>query len=99
MLDIKMRCTKFEYSNHAVAQMFKRGISADEVESVLQNGETIKEYPEDKPFPSCLMFHLTEAGRPIHVVVSQSVEDGVCYIITTYEPDSTLWQPNFKDKI
>jgi len=34
----------------AIVQMFKRGISADEVEVGITNGEKIREYPEDKSF-------------------------------------------------
>lgn len=94
-----MDCSKFEYSNHAVAQMFKRSISADEVESAIENGETIKDYPEDKPFPSLLKLFYTGGGRAIHVVVSQDISNGVCYIITAYEPDPGIWETNFKNKL
>lgn len=94
-----MECSIFEYSNYAVTQMFKRSISADEVEAAIENGETIKEYPEDTPFPSLLKLFFTSGGRPIHVVVSQDISKGVCYIITAYEPDADMWETNFKNKL
>jgi hypothetical protein len=77
-----MDCSKFEYSNHAVAQMFRRQISPDEVELAIGEGEIVKEYPEDKPFPSFLKLFFSTRLRPIHVVVSQDVSTGICYIIT-----------------
>jgi len=51
---------KIIYSNHAVKQMFQRRISTHEVEYVLDNSETIQEYPEDKPYPSKLLFAFYE---------------------------------------
>ncbi len=92
-----MKCSAVKYSNHAVAQMFKRRILAAEVELAMAFGEVIKDYPADKPFPSCLIFHAIN-HRPLHVVVSQD-GSGVCHIITVYEPDPLLWMPNFKSKI
>jgi len=93
-----MNCAHFQYSNHALAQMFRRRISPDEVETTVTNGEKINDYPHDKPYPSCLILHFVN-GRPIHVVVSQDSTSGVCYIITAYQPDPALWQSDFKNKI
>jgi hypothetical protein len=43
-----MTCSNYAYSNPAITQMFKRGISADEVEAAIINGEKIKDYPADE---------------------------------------------------
>lgn len=93
-----MKCSNFQYSNHAVFQMFKRSISADEVEEVITHGETIKDYPNDKPHPSFLILK-TVNGRPIHVVASKDKLNGICYVITTYLPDPLIWSSDFKNKI
>jgi len=93
-----MECSKYEYSNHAIVQMFKRGISADDVESTIENGEIIKDYPDDTPFPSQLKLYFANE-RPIHVVVSQDASTEICYVITAYEPDPNLWKFGFKTKI
>ncbi len=93
-----MDCATFEYSNHAVAQMFKRSISADDVELAITMGAVIKSYPNDKPFPSSLILSFVENARPLHVVVSKDVQSGICYIITAYEPDPGLWTPDFTNK-
>ena len=47
---------KIFFSNHAVKQMFQRSISVEEVKFVLQNGVLVNEYPDDKPYPSRLLF-------------------------------------------
>lgn len=72
-----MTCTNFAYSNHAIAQMFKRGISADEVEEGIKSGRKIKDYPGDKPYPSCLILYFA-GEKPVHIVVSQDLESGRC---------------------
>ena len=93
-----MTCTNYAYSNHAIAQMFKRDISADEVEEGVMNGQKIKDYPTDKPYPSCLMLFFV-GQKPIHIVVSQDAGTGICYIITAYIPDPAAWDVDFKNKI
>lgn len=92
-----MNCYNYAYSNHAVAQMFKRSIMSDEVEAGISNGEIIKNYPDDKPYPSCLILYFTNQ-KPLHIVVSQDVHSGVCYGITTYIPDPVIWDSDFKNK-
>ncbi|MGJ3247685.1 MAG: hypothetical protein ACFE0I_16620 [Elainellaceae cyanobacterium] len=36
--------------------------------------------------------------RPIHVVVAIALEIQTVYVITAYEPDSTLWQTDFRTR-
>jgi hypothetical protein len=93
-----MTCASFAFSNHAVVQMFKRNISAEDVEQGVHLGEIIRNYPQDQPYPSCLILFFTE-DRPIHIVVSQDPVSQTCFIITTYIPDPTIWNPDFKSKI
>jgi len=37
--------------------MFERNIQKDQVITALKNGEIIRDYPEDKPYPSFLILH------------------------------------------
>lgn len=85
------------YSDHALKAMIARFIKADDVEDVVKNGETIRQYPDDKPYPSNLLLKFVH-NRPIHVVVSQNPTTGDCIIITCYEPDANRWKPGFKEK-
>jgi hypothetical protein len=84
-------------SAHAVQRMFARGISRDQVKSVIAGGETIAEYPDDSPYPSRLMFRFV-GGRPIHVVVALDEDGGACIVVTAYVPGLDQWQPDFKTR-
>jgi len=50
-----MANTTLIFRTHALQRMFERGISTDEVRAVVDSGETIVEYPDDRPYPSQLM--------------------------------------------
>ncbi len=60
------------FSNHAAKQMFQRDISVKEVEYVLENGEIIFDYSDDKPYPSSLILGYY-IQRPLHVVFSLDI--------------------------
>lgn len=62
---------------------------------MLATGETIESYPEDIPYSSRLILGWSGA-RPIHVVAAEATPSNDTIIITVYEPDSTMWEPDFK---
>ena len=64
---------------------------------VVQNGETIKEYLDDKPYPSFLLIGKIN-NKIIHLLVGQNKMDEFCVLITAYEPDEKFWSDNFKKK-
>ncbi len=80
----------FEFSQHAVDQAIMRYIAVHELREAIAGGEIIEVYPEDKYGPSCLIFGMTRAGRPVHVQCSEPSRP-IVKIITVYEPDPTLW--------
>jgi len=71
---------------HIVKRCGERGISLEQVYQALVQGSIIKQYPEDKPYPSCLV--LRNAAAPLHVVVSAS--EGELYVVTAYSPAQLL---------
>ncbi len=79
---------------HAVRRMAERGIGIAEVETVLNLGETIASYPDDRPYPSRLLLGWFES-RPLHVLVAEG-EDDQMIVITCYEPDPALWTADFR---
>ena len=83
------------FSGHAVKQMFQRRITRDEVKAVLAEGEVIVEYPDDRPYPSYLMPGIVNR-RPIDDLAAKDAETQTAYVVTAYEPDLNLWQPDFK---
>lgn len=62
----------------------QRGISYGEIKEVIKNGEIIEEYPDDYPYPSCLILGMTVNGRKIHVVAG--IGEMKLWLITAYEP-------------
>ena len=85
---------QFEFSQHAVDQSIVRHISVQELREAIAIGEVIEDYPSDKYGPSCLVFGVTLASRPLHIQCSYPSRP-VVKIITLYEPDPQRWV-NFK---
>jgi hypothetical protein len=84
------------YSAHVVIQMFKRGITEEDIEHVLNAGVIIKDYPDDKPYPSFLILGY-KGNIPLHIVYAVN-EIGESIIITAYQPDNTLWNNDYTVK-
>lgn len=95
----KLACSEGDiiWRKHTLEKMIVRGISRGEVLEVLENGEVIRTYDYDKPFPSVLMLGFP-GSRPIHVVVSFDENVKSVFVITVYEPDLTIFEPDFKTK-
>ena len=79
---------------HAVRRMLQRRISATDVRHVLDTGEVIEDYPDDRPYPSRLVLGFRGA-RPIHVVAADNHAAQEVIVITVYEPDPDQWDPTF----
>lgn len=89
------QCASVKFSGHALRRMFERSLSSEEVIFTIQTGETIADYPDDKPYPSELRLGWIN-DRPVHVVVSQNQENSECYVITAYVPSRAIWSDDFK---
>ncbi|MEZ4939763.1 MAG: DUF4258 domain-containing protein [Saprospiraceae bacterium] len=85
------------WRKHALEKMIVRGITRAEVLDVLENGEVIQRYDDDKPFPSALLLGFP-ATRPIHAVTAFDEIQQLIFVITVYEPDLTIFEPDFKTK-
>ncbi len=83
------------YRVHALQRMFERGITEEDVRHVLETGEIIERYPDDRPYPSQLVLGWRE-DRPLHVVVAEQAEADTLIVITVYEPNPVLWEDDFK---
>ena len=98
ILKIKKMCHNktLRWTNHVVVRLLQRGISMEYVESALLSGEIIEQYPEDYPYPSCLLLGMDKTDKPLHIVCG--VSDIELWLITTYYPDQEEWEPNFKTR-
>ena len=82
------------WTNHIFVRLLQRDISMDNVESSILTGEIIEQYPEDYPYPSCLILGLTVEKLYLHVVCG--IGDGELWLITAYYPDPDEWTDDFK---
>jgi len=80
---------------HAIQRMFERGVSAQEVRSVLERGEVVEDYSDETPNPSRLL--LGWRGRhPLHVVAEERAGRDETIVVTAYVPDRSQWGSDFK---
>lgn len=84
----KIRKADYRFSDHAAKMMIKRSIDRNEIEEAISGGEIIEEYPDDKYFPSCLIYGKTREGRNLHAQISLPP---TVVVITIYEPDPSEW--------
>ena len=92
-----MRCKTIVFSRHAIQRMFNRGISVSEVEHTIHKGTIIEDYPDDHPYPSCLLL----GGLPentLHVVVAMDKNESRCIVVTAYRPSPDQWQLDNKTR-
>ncbi len=87
---------KIKWSTHCLQRMQERDISRFDVKNCIINGEIIEDYPEDFPYPSCLIYGMVADDKVIHVVVSTDNE--YVYVITAYIPNSIKFQNDLKTR-
>ena len=83
-------------TQHMQLRCRERGIKFSDIRTTIQTGEIIEQYPEDQPFPSCLVLGGSVAGCLMHVVCS--VGEGFIWVITAYYPDKDKWEADFKTR-
>jgi hypothetical protein len=88
---------RVEWQRHAFERMAERGIARAEVHAALIHGEVIEDYPDDRPFPSALFFHMNDQ-MPIHVVAAYDAQAQWVFIITAYRPDRRHFEADFKTR-
>jgi hypothetical protein len=74
----------------------KRNITIEDVENVLMSGEIIEEYPDDYPYPSCLILGCSPENNHVHVVCG--ISDTELHLITAYYPNPVKWLEDFKTR-
>ena len=85
---------KIFMTEHAAERFHQRGIRIRDIRNAVNFGEIIEQYPDDYPYPSCLILGENIFGRKIHAVLSD--EGNSSRIITAYFPDSDKWSEDFK---
>lgn len=85
---------KIFVTEHAAERFHQHGIKISDIRNAINYGEIIEQYPDDYPYPSCLVLGKNFQGKIIHVVLSD--EGTMSRIITAYFPDAEKWSENFK---
>lgn len=85
-----------KWAKHCLERMQERDISINDVESCLQTGEIIEDYPDDFPHPSCLIFGYTEENKVLHIVVGSSGD--TIFFITAYYPNTDKFETDLKTR-
>ncbi len=76
--------------------MQERDISIADAKSSLQTGEIIEEYPDDFPYPSCLVFGHTKENKILHIVVGS--DSNSLFFITAYFPSTDKFEKDLKTR-
>lgn len=98
MIETVRRCfqeNRVLYTKHSLQEMGNEplGVILDhEINELVIAGEIVQGYPEDRPYPSCLIGGYTRNGRPLHVVCSYDDQSDRTIVITAYEPDPKIWE-------
>lgn len=96
--DLRRLCTNnaIIMTAHVIKRCRERNIDSGSIIHVIMNGEIIRQYEDDKPFPSCLLLGMLMKDRYLHVVVaSDSIN---LHIITAYYPNEDEWEPDFRTR-
>ncbi len=66
-------------------------ITVRKVFEAVERGRVIETYPEDEPYPSCLIYGRTSGDRPLHILCAYAKKEETVIIITVYQPDPDRW--------
>lgn len=97
LLRQSVREQRIEWRKHVLQKLAERGLAQIAVLDVLLTGERIRDYAEDRPFPSTLFLGYV-GGKPIHVVAAYDETNRRAFIITAYEPSLEIFEPDYRTK-
>jgi len=86
-----VRNHRIRITDHADEEAQADRLTFDEIVVSVFQGEIIEEYPDDKPYPSCLVYGDTFSGAPVHSVWAYNQENHWAVLITVYRPDPQRW--------
>ena len=82
---------RLRITDHADEEAANDRITFDEIYFSVMDGEIIEQYPEDRPYPSCLIYGQSFSGAPIHSVWAYNDQNQWAVLITVYRPDPKRW--------
>ena len=96
--DLQKLCENgsIRWTGHILKRLMQRGIFQASVVQAIRSGEIIEQYPDDYPYPSCLLLGTTEAREALHIVCG--IGEGKVWLITAYHPDPDEWESDLKTR-
>lgn len=96
--ELRKICTieNIEITLHAAKRLEQRGILLKDIIECIKNGEIIEQYPDDYPFPSCLILGISCKQNDLHVVVGSNRV--TLWIVTAYFHDLQKWESDLKTR-
>jgi hypothetical protein len=88
---------RIQWRKHVLQRLAERGIQQDAVRQVLLRGERIRDYTEDRPFPSALFLGYI-GDKPLHVVAAFDEISKQTFVITVYEPSLDVFESDYRTK-
>jgi hypothetical protein len=86
-----LQANRIRITDHADKECEADQLTFDEVYFSVFHGEIIEDYPNDRPYPSCLIYGHTFSGDPVHSVWALNNENNWTVLITVYRPDPDRW--------
>ena len=84
------------WTDHALKRLLFRGISQADVLQAIHSGEIIEDYPDDYPYPSCLLLGTDTSEAALHVCCGRG--PGEIWMITAYHPNPDEWETDLKTR-
>lgn len=97
---VKRLCSeeKLRWTQHIFLRLVQRNISMADVQMAILNGELVEDYPDDLPYPSCLILGYRGPDRALHVVCAPDTAGEELWLITAYVPDTNKWLDDLKTR-
>jgi Domain of unknown function (DUF4258) len=78
-------------TDHADEEAEDDRLSLDDIYYSVFQGEMIESYPEERPYPRCLIYGQTPDRIPVHSVWGYNRANQWAVLITVYRPDPARW--------
>lgn len=92
-----IRSRRVYWTYHVNMRLKGRFIPREAILTSVDSYEIIEEYPQDKYFPSYLVYTVY-TDEIIHVQMAVDTDSGYITIVTAYKPSLDKWENDFKTR-
>ena len=82
------------FTDHAVIEARKDGLTAEDLENTILKGELIEDYG----VRALLLNFTKDDGLPCHIVLEYIPKADEVTVVTAYVPEAREWEPNWKKR-